>query len=328
MADEKNLNTSLILSSASGDTAELNSLPPSVMQAVYYHLTGRTQEIATPHSKRLIVDRDSIVGLFEIFDQILSQYNIKGRSDRIVITDEKGKIVDFANVNLFRMADLDVLAETSDVSIECGVLIQQPATGAFQEYKINVVAVSRPLTAADFDLGSKEKKRRVASLHVSIEYVDYLIARNLSTSVDHWVESLEELKPKDDKFAKAIVHTYSIIFYYLTFLFGAGVFTWLIIEKVWRPSLSVANIGIGSFIYIVIVIAVSIVWGVIGMMASDIFSERKGALLALNRRDERQLELERQRMDRRRFRALRFGFGCMLAIALNLAASFVFEWIK
>ncbi len=101
----------------------------------------------------------------------------------------------FSSLEKFNQYDESIPFAIDNITVEFSALIEVPATKKHYQYKVEVVIESYELKnkddiqIPDFILSFLDFE----SMRISIEYVDYVVARTFLATAEEWVEGLEKI---------------------------------------------------------------------------------------------------------------------------------------
>lgn len=212
-----------------------------LIQDIYNEFTGKTEEVSQGYSKSFQISLSDIEQLNSKITQIQEQYSICSKSCSVTIYYYQDTREVFSTFERFRMYDSSRLSPIESVLLKYNFLIKLPQTNRLQNYTLSIRLASRItiLKKMREDLPTGLPLRhfivdRTAS--VSIDYVDYMVARNFQDAVRGWIDGLEEhdtskftkflqkrshFIPRITKYAIGGVVVY-LILKYITFFLPAG----------------------------------------------------------------------------------------------------------
>lgn len=127
--------------------------------------------------------------------QMCTQWNVIESNENITINHVDDNKESFSSFDRFKIYDKSQTSAVEGISYEFNVLIQSNGTLKPQPYKINVRLAS---AIAVYSRAEKDgpssfvlKFFRSGPLTIEIEYVDYVIARNMMSTIESWVKEIE-----------------------------------------------------------------------------------------------------------------------------------------
>ncbi len=185
--------------SENNNLVDIGSTAPvtfQVLQDVYNSLTGKTEKIGKTFSEAYTVDRDDIRQLDLKISQISDQFNVKIQNSSVTVYHINGQNEKFSSFDRFKMYNESNTCPTENVHLEYDFLIILPQIEKPQKYKISIDLPSQvgiiqransetDLPAQLFNLMSRSTGR------MSIEFVDYTVARTFQTHIEEWFDGLD-----------------------------------------------------------------------------------------------------------------------------------------
>ena len=183
----------------------LDNLPPSALQALYHSVTGRTENYSNSLRRNVIIDAADIDQLHDLVDQQISVYNIQaGPTVNVIMTHGDDKKVRYSSWSRWKTLPVNVRSITSDITIRWEFVFQLPNTNTSQRCVINVTMDSGlPLIEHHDDddelLGTPFIRffpfaRKYRTVVISIDFVDYLVAKTFSGFIGKWFDGLTAVK--------------------------------------------------------------------------------------------------------------------------------------
>ena len=222
------------------DASPLMAFSPKAIQAFYNAVTGKTEAITRYYHRLYQIQLPDFEQLKTKLDQALEQYQVLAQTEQITIIhadDTKEKFSSFERFKIYNSSDS---TPTEAVTFKFNFLIQQPGLKQTQNYVAyirvasNIVyyeKVRKDLPPEVWDMISFQ------NAFVSVEYVDYMIARNFLGVIDDWFSGLHEIE-ESPAFCFAKRHSKwipTLIRYPLLYLVTA-VFAYLISNSEINPS--------------------------------------------------------------------------------------------
>lgn len=175
----------------------------SVAQAIYHHVTARTEQIFESHSDNYEVDEEDILQLVHKIRQVAQRHHQEECSCVIEHALYKKERIRHSSFESFQISDRSQADATSEIVITYDFLSQNPfippeSDVKPERYKITItISQEQTLMALDNGDGRPTFLPRIANIPtigVSIRYVDYTIARSLLATTREWVSSLDGAK--------------------------------------------------------------------------------------------------------------------------------------
>lgn len=214
-----------------GDMALIGEEPKShlvsmqVLQDVYNELTGKTEELTKGYEIPYQVSFEDLEQLNHKITQLYEQYNVVSANCAVTVYHEKDQKQVYSSLERFRVYDRSSMSPTESVLIKYSILIILPKLKKPQGYTISVRVGSKVTMLKNMDdddlPGMIIKIVSGRNAQVTIEYIDYTVARNFIDTIDGWFNSVESSKfSKYVLFAKKHSHYFPALLKY-----GIGIFS-------------------------------------------------------------------------------------------------------
>lgn len=167
-----------------------------VAQAVYNTVTGKTEKLSRAFTKNYTVDLGALVQLHDKCQQMIAQWSdqILGQNNSVTVIHLHDNKQQFSSFERFKLYDCTKTAPVEALFYESNFLLKGPQ-GKGHPYKFTVRIVSRVAAYKGMRDGNAPsfvmRMVEIPAIMVEIEYVDYIIARNIMTSIESWVDHVE-----------------------------------------------------------------------------------------------------------------------------------------
>lgn len=168
---------------------------PSVVQALYHAATGKTENLTKRLAKNYIIRKNDIDQLYHKLKQQLDQYEIvAGPTVTILVKFQNKENHQFSSWERFQIFDSGKHELVDDVIIKLEFVVRIPSTPEPQRYIVTVDIDSR-LAVVEQAMQSKFILiyiEDLPSIVASVDYIDYVCAKNFIQTIEDWFDSLEE----------------------------------------------------------------------------------------------------------------------------------------
>jgi hypothetical protein len=193
--------------SNNNEIISLDSLPKSALQAIYHSVTGKTESMSKELTGNVVVNIDDIERLYQMFiDQLGIHQCIIDPTVTVVAKHENQKSYTYSSWKRFKNLRVNNHELTSEISIKLEFVIQIPGTPQPQRCVINLNIDSSLILL----IKEKEKlpgsevfgfyfffNRNWKTVELTIDFVDFLIARSFVGIVEEWFSSLQKTPSKN-----------------------------------------------------------------------------------------------------------------------------------
>lgn len=210
---------------ANGDSVSMQ-----VVQQIYKDVTGKTERLAKAYS----INHQTVFGDIESLNRrlahVLEQYNVVQGGCNVTFSHVDNSSERYSSFERACVYDAGSTIPIENVNIEYNFLIVLPVAQKPETYKVVVNLRSRAALlekAREQDNFEAQFISLFASKTgmVSVDYVDYAVARNIFREIDQWFESLHSIK---SNFAitllKSWSHNFKWFFSYATAFFLMWIF--------------------------------------------------------------------------------------------------------
>jgi len=192
-----------------------------IAQALYNTVTGKTERLSKRFSENYKIGMNDIFQLHSKFEQMCAQWDVIEKNENITIHHVNDNKETFSSIERFKVYDKSQTSPVESIVYEFNLLIQLKNTPKPQPYTITVRLGSK---VAMHQKVKEEMSNRIlfrlfrgGAINVDIEYIDYVVARNMISTLDSWVSSVESTsRNKYLKFFQEFSHkledTFSVLF--------------------------------------------------------------------------------------------------------------------
>ena len=171
---------------------QISQLPRSALQAIYHTVTGKTENLFKFFSKNLILRLPDLINLNDMMNQLMEHYDLIARPTvTVVIKQDNNQSLQYSSFERFLNFRESSTSLTSEVIIKYEFIIQIHGTETHQRCIINIdvdsgLPVLHNSRENEFDDDFFELMfvgdSRV--LTVSIDFVDFLVAKNFMNGIE------------------------------------------------------------------------------------------------------------------------------------------------
>jgi len=166
-----------------------------VAQALYNTVTGKTEKLSKRFSENYKIGLNDVIQLHSKIGQMCAQWNVIETNENITIHHVDDNKETFSSLDRFKVYDQSQTSPIESIVYEFNLLVQLQNTPKPQPYQITVRLGSK---AAMIEKVREEMPSplfvrffRGGAINVDIKYVDYVVARNMLSTIDSWVATVE-----------------------------------------------------------------------------------------------------------------------------------------
>lgn len=178
------------------DELQVNSPSKTVLQAIYHHVTGKTENLSRNLDGNVVIESDDIDRLFEmLMDQVSIHECVFEPTTTIVVKQARSRSNTYSSWERFKALRVNDHEITSDISMKIEFVIRLPGTATPQRCIVNVTLDSSLPIFHESQEGFDEffplpfmvlSKQEWRTVIVSIDFVDFLIAKSFLSVVEEW----------------------------------------------------------------------------------------------------------------------------------------------
>jgi len=170
-------------------------------QAIYNQITGKTERLGQVIHLVAVTTGSALGQLHTKIAQVLSQYNVIAKSNSVSVYHQNASRELFSSFERFRTYDPSKLEPVSRLVLKYNFSILLPDLQRPQNYALTVQINSGLSNFLDnsekfpFDFAASYLLRYHHDFVINIDYVDYIVARNVLDTVTNWTKSNETNEP-------------------------------------------------------------------------------------------------------------------------------------
>jgi hypothetical protein len=166
------------------------------LQDIYNELTGKSEELVKQYSTPFVIHFSDLEQLNHKMVQSMEQYQVEGMNCSVHVYQQDDTKEVFSSFERFRIYNKSSTSPVESVLVKYNFMIILPRTRRPQTYTISVRVVSRITMRRSL----REQFTAIPGPVfisgptgvVSVDYVDYTVARNFLNVVEGWFETLDE----------------------------------------------------------------------------------------------------------------------------------------
>lgn len=193
---------------ASGDLAVIGEGPTNesavsiqVLQNIYHELTGKTESVSKSYADPFRIRLGDFEQLNHRVLQCCEQYAVKALNCSAKVFYANDTQETFSSFERFRHFNAGSASPVESVLVTYNFMIILPKTQKVQSYTLSV-RVASPISVSKkfrdsmpFDLPKIIKAMGQRTAIVTVNYVDYVVARTLLDTADVWLQTVERAQP-------------------------------------------------------------------------------------------------------------------------------------
>lgn len=305
-------------------------------QAIYNAVTGKTESLSKRYSESFHVTMADLQQLHKKCTQMRAQWDVLGHNEHIVIQHIDDNKSEFSSFERLQIYDKSQTSPTESISCVFDILLRLPNVPKPQPYKVTVRIQSRIASCRKFDKDGLPRPPLfifrlfgMANIIVEVEYIDYIVARNIISTIDSWVAEIEKSgQPATLRFMQKYSHWIPRITSAFIFIISS-VTSLTLAPSMFRGQDS--DEVLAKFLLSSAVFVVSATWlarwaGAFAESAIDRVSEISS--IVINRGDERLLNEVKQENSSSAIKAAGSLIGVIIqGIFTNLLASLILQYM-
>lgn len=195
---------------SAGDHLPISALPKTAVQALYHAVTGKTENLRKPYFGNVLVSEEDIDHLLSMIAEQISHYTLLASPTvTVVVKDGAHRSSTYSSWARYKELRVATKEVTSEVLLKIEFVMQLPETLTQQRCVISLTLDSALPVMCNSDFTAQlpaefarfVMKRGWLALDVSIDFVDFLVAKNFMTHIEEWFEGLSQTaKPKMSAF--------------------------------------------------------------------------------------------------------------------------------
>lgn len=192
-----------------GDKNEEHHVSLKAYQDIYHQITGKTEEISKRYRDSICLEYSDLEELNIKIEQICDIYTVVALTTTVTIYHEKERKEIFTSFDRFRKYNSSSVSPTNSILLKYNFSILPSRLNKTQEYVVTIRLTSRVSTLRElereshpFMRGSYTYMMSSDTMEVTVQYVDYIIARTFMEATDEWLEGLN--KTEENKIIKSI----------------------------------------------------------------------------------------------------------------------------
>jgi hypothetical protein len=168
-------------------------------QAIYGAVTAKTEKLSHSHNANVLITRSDLDQLDAKCDQACSQWRVLNNSTSVTVHHTDDNKEQFSSYRRFGIYDTSRTSPVESIVYERDMLLALPGVKKPQPYKLTVRILSRVALykRMERDMASPPSFFRFfqgGAVVIEIEYVDYVVARTLLSTLDSWVAEVEKIE--------------------------------------------------------------------------------------------------------------------------------------
>ncbi len=167
-------------------------------QVIYNKITEKTEKTTKSYTGKYEIDLDSIKQIYNKLNQITHSWTTLGPNCDVSVTYLDDTTDSFSSAEKFFLMDTSKASPIVEIAFKYSFLHQTVINEnekPFQPYSVTIRILNTNAVYEKENITPSFLKRFLSStLIVEFEYVDYMIVKSLISTVDAWVENIEEIK--------------------------------------------------------------------------------------------------------------------------------------
>ncbi len=296
-------------------------------QAAYNEITGKTEEISRDYNIAYQLGMSDLEQLNIKVEQLCEQYNLIEANCNVTVFHQEDTKDRFSSFERFKLYNSSNPSPVESILIEYNLLISLPRTQKPQPYKIELRMASGIVVLQQVRERLPAGLLKIigaSSAKVTIEYVDYMLARNIMGAIDDWFKALnisisakpiKLLRKYSESFPGISKYGLLIFMSYITYKMIGNYFP----SDVFSPRI-LTEFLISAFLLLFFSYKVGAFLG--GKLEKSLDATEELSYISLNRGDEKQInKIKANNRKSLIIAAIVFGFNFVVAISASLIAN-------
>ena len=178
----------------------ISSLPKTALQAIYHAVTGKTENLTRALTGNVIIkdfDIDRLYGMLN--DQLGLHEKVIEPTVTVVVKQARGKAITYSSWSRYKSLFVDNHEVTSEIILKMEFVLQLPQAPSPQRCIVNInLDSSLPMISNHKESSDRSEafgllffmKKDWRTVVVSIDFVDFLVAKSFSNIIEEWFLSL------------------------------------------------------------------------------------------------------------------------------------------
>ncbi|MGD1826410.1 hypothetical protein A203_13960 [Chromobacterium violaceum] len=175
-------------------------VPLKIYQDIYQQITGRTEQIRKRYSENLLMEMQDIEQLNHHILQLCDIHNVIASNVVVSVFHEKERKEQFTSFERFRLYNANSTSPTVSLVIKYSFSIIPGGLERPQEYSLTIRLISRVAMmkkieqdAPPFAIFQVVNLFSLNTAEVTVDYVDYVIARGFLEAFEEWVDGCRKI---------------------------------------------------------------------------------------------------------------------------------------
>lgn len=302
-------------------------------QDIYNQITGKNEELLVFTKKPIRVDFEDIRQLDIKVRQILEQFQVISLNAVFTIFFDKNQKETHSSIERFSMLNSATSSCTESVVIKYDFSIVLPQTARPQAYSISIRVINR-ITAKkkiieEFPIAMPRGFANMfitKTCEIRIEYVDYMVARTISTAFNEWVDALDESpNSKYLKMARRFSHFIPGIFKNISLCVVSAIIYFLLPDLigVGKSAADISGFALLTFLFIFFSYKASSALG--GFVEESIDSSDEVSFIDITKGDKKQIS---EACENNRNAFIKAAIGTIATFSINFFAKYLAIHLK
>ena len=305
-----------------------DKVPVAAYQAIYHKLTSKVEKLTQTFDDAYRISAEDVVQLDYLLCQVIKQYPVKSSNSTCSVALRKDETIEFSSIEKFRRTGVVSNKPTALIIYEFDFFTVLPveienAQDIVQRFKVSVAMdqdfVEDPDNGVPYYISNMATGRNIRLL---VEYSDFAVGRNLQTTVNDWVQSLNTRR-------KGVVVRFferraDFLNAYTGQLFAAA-------SLIGLSRWSLDNSSDMPYSFILLALGIATAMYVVGRALNVFFYRRLTqakplTLICLTNGDRARAEKMAQSASSMAWAAGFLGVTIVAGLAVNICSSFLMKW--
>lgn len=159
-------------------------------KALFDHIATRPSSISSTYSHACVIHFNDIIQILAKIEQLLARFDVISNSINFEIELSSGRSIEISGIDQLQTFDTSQNETVSSINIEMNVVLRHNASSSLEQYVIELGARST-VGEVELFLAHFEGAPDLPMARAKVKFVDYIVGKNLISTIDEWFAGLE-----------------------------------------------------------------------------------------------------------------------------------------